>query len=245
MTSPTSDRVSATDTIEEHRQTCTPDPLQVDVRRSASAIALVQAPIVAPKPSLPPCAQLIEGELADAYRAQFVALADGVEHLDLEFSGPTFAARRLDYSLHWAPAGSDGEGAWRVVVTIADISAMKAAERKLGALVRSKDRLVASVSHELRTPITAVMGMAYELRDRGALFQEAERNQLIALIADQSQESSHIVDDLLVAARDESEALVIVTERLPVATVIDQVNAGIGPDAVLVVDVEVWAHRHR
>jgi signal transduction histidine kinase len=57
------------------------------------------------------------------------------------------------------------------------------------------------VSHELRTPLTAVIGLAEELRTDGGAVSDAERDELLSLIADQAIEVSYIVEDLLVAAQ--------------------------------------------
>ena len=81
-----------------------------------------------------------------------------------------------------------------------------AADRRVNDLIDSKDQLIASVSHELRTPLTAVLGLAEELRDRDDL-AEWERRELLEVIAEQSHELTHIVEDLLVASRVETDDL--------------------------------------
>ncbi len=79
-------------------------------------------------------------------------------------------------------------------------------DRRLAGLMESKDRLIASVSHELRTPLTAVLGLAEELRERDDI-GEWERRELLEVIAEQSHELTHIVEDLLVASRVETGEL--------------------------------------
>jgi signal transduction histidine kinase len=64
-----------------------------------------------------------------------------------------------------------------------------------------KDQFLASVSHELRTPLTVVSGIAYELHDQPASFSEDERNDLLRMLVEQSDELTGIVEDLLIAAR--------------------------------------------
>lgn len=78
----------------------------------------------------------------------------------------------------------------------------------------SKDQLIATVSHELRTPLTAVGGMAVELRSAGDAFDEDERDQLLAVIEDESAEMADLIDDLLVAARSEDGSLPVFPERV-------------------------------
>jgi signal transduction histidine kinase len=86
----------------------------------------------------------------------------------------------------------------RLEDSLAQLTVLK---ERLESLVRSKDEFVASVSHELRTPLTAVVGLAQELAANRAGLGDAELDELMAIIADQSSELSNIVEDLLVAAR--------------------------------------------
>jgi len=95
-------------------------------------------------------------------------------------------------------------------------------ESTLRELLRSKDRFIASVSHELRTPLTAVLGLAAELAD-GESLSDAEQQELASLVAEQASDVSHIVEDLLVAARAESEMLTIVPERFDLDAEVRQV----------------------
>ncbi len=66
-----------------------------------------------------------------------------------------------------------------------------------------KDRFLASVSHELRTPLTVVSGLANELYDQPTTFSAEEREGLMAMLVEQTDELSGIVEDLLVAARND------------------------------------------
>jgi PAS domain S-box-containing protein len=168
----------------------------------------------------------LPSEAAKAYLEQFVAIWEGKDHLELEIAGRRVDGAPLDCSLHWAASrGEAGLDLSRVVVALTDIGPIKEAERNLEGLVQSKDELVASVSHELRTPITTIMGMALELRDHSDEFSPTESAELIELIADQSRELSNIVEDLLVAARIESDSLAVRPEVLDVAEEISVVLA--------------------
>lgn len=84
------------------------------------------------------------------------------------------------------------------------------AHRRLEELVRYKDEFVASVSHELRTPLTAVVGLSEELssHDPGT-FTPEDLQEFHQLIAQQSREVAYIVEDLLVAARVENDAVTV------------------------------------
>lgn len=80
---------------------------------------------------------------------------------------------------------------------------------RLEKAIRSKDELIASVSHELRTPLTAVVGLAGEMAASATDFDASTMSELAGLVADQSRELADLVEDLLVAARVESNQLTI------------------------------------
>ncbi len=91
----------------------------------------------------------------------------------------------------------------------AELESRLARERELGL---AKDEFLASVSHELRTPLTAVLGFTELLREGRHDFEDEERDELIDLIAAQAQDSTHIIEDLLVAARADLGQLTIQPE---------------------------------
>jgi signal transduction histidine kinase len=63
---------------------------------------------------------------------------------------------------------------------------------------------VATVSHELRTPLAAVYGAAMTLRERRDALSDEDRDRLFAIVYDESDRLSHIVDDVLWASRLDS-----------------------------------------
>lgn len=81
--------------------------------------------------------------------------------------------------------------------------------RRLEEAIRSKDDLIASVSHELRTPLTGVVGLAEEMAVSADEFDAQTMAELAGVVADQSRELAHLVEDLLVAARVDSGRLTI------------------------------------
>jgi signal transduction histidine kinase len=80
-------------------------------------------------------------------------------------------------------------------------------------LSESKDRFLATVSHELRTPLTVVLGIASEMGSRWDRFDEAERTDLMSMMAEQAVEAANIVEDLLVAARSDPSRLRLAMEH--------------------------------
>ncbi len=123
--------------------------------------------------------------------------------------------------------------------------ARQQADERLRELVRSKDEFLAAVSHELRTPLTTILGLSAELRDRPGDFPDDERQELVKLIASESNEMAGLVADLLVAARDDVDAIAMHPEPVDLAAEFGSVLAAT-PDAGRVVaeidgEVMAWA----
>jgi PAS domain S-box-containing protein len=93
------------------------------------------------------------------------------------------------------------------VISHWDITDERMARGMLEDTIRAKDAFIASISHELRTPLTAVLGLSEVLRSGTVPIEDV--GEFITLIADQAQEVSLIVEDLLVAGRLESNTLTI------------------------------------
>jgi PAS domain S-box-containing protein len=128
--------------------------------------------------------------------------------------GGTANRYRHDYSLLTAGTSEKwfrmevtpvaGTGA---VVAHWDVTDERKARTALEDLIRAKDEFIASVSHELRTPLTAVVGLTHELSE--GRIEPHEVPELQSLIAQQAQEVSDIVEDLLVAARASADTITI------------------------------------
>ncbi len=72
-----------------------------------------------------------------------------------------------------------------------------------GEARKAKDEFVATVSHELRNPITVIVGLGDELASSYDTFTEDESRELATLIARQAEDASWLIEDLLVAYRDD------------------------------------------
>lgn len=96
-----------------------------------------------------------------------------------------------------------------LVANVVDITEQVQNQDRLEDLVASKDELIASVSHELRTPLTAIVGFAELLRGNTSALSVEERVELVQSIADQTSDLTHIVEDLLVAARADNDSLTV------------------------------------
>lgn len=105
-------------------------------------------------------------------------------------------------------------GSEETMLVVRDITERKSQDRHLEDLIRSKDELIASISHELRTPLTAVLGFAELLQDEMSDISPLEEREMLAAISEQATDLSHIVEDLLVAARVKIDTLRVT--RVPV-----------------------------
>ncbi len=108
------------------------------------------------------------------------------------------------------------------------------------ALEELRQDLVATVSHELRTPLAAIYGAALTLRRSDVELQGELRLKLLEVIAEESEQLSSIVDDLLLASQLDSGKLQVNIERCDprslAASVVDAARARL-PEAIeLVLD---------
>lgn len=101
-----------------------------------------------------------------------------------------------------------------MVAAVVDITEQVETEMRLTELLASKDQFIASVSHELRTPLSAVLGFSQLLREEGASLSPEERTEMIQCISQQSIDLANLVEDLLVAARADTDTLIVT--RVPV-----------------------------
>jgi PAS domain S-box-containing protein len=154
----------------------------------------------------------------DTFIETLAAIWEGKASLEqsVETLGPDGSVRFLDVRWH-APLVNDFPDYARMMVTVADITELREAQRQLEELIESKDRFLASVAHELRTPLTAVVGFAQELKDELHLYGEPEKEEFRELIAFYSAELSHLIEDLLVWARGDIGEVEVRPERIDLA----------------------------
>jgi PAS domain S-box-containing protein len=116
-----------------------------------------------------------------------------------------------------------GEGERLVLGAVRDVSDMAELRSRLQELVASKDEFIATVAHELRTPLTAVLAFSEMLLDGAGT---AERDEFLELIVDQSREMGYLIEDLLVAARVDGDAMTVSVEPTHLHA---EVTAALGP----------------
>lgn len=88
---------------------------------------------------------------------------------------------------------------------------------------RAKDEFIATVSHELRNPITAMLGLGQELANRYETFSDHERREMAQMIARQADDASWLIEDLLVAYRDDISRVTVSIQEFDVAKEIGRV----------------------
>jgi Amt family ammonium transporter len=92
---------------------------------------------------------------------------------------------------------------------------------------KARDEFVATVSHELRNPISVLLGLAQELAADYDGFSDEERREMADVMARQADDASWIIEDLLVAYREDMSRVAVFTETFDVMDEIRRVMEGI------------------
>lgn len=92
---------------------------------------------------------------------------------------------------------------------------------------RARDEFVATVSHELRNPISVILGLAQELASDYESFDDEVRREIAEVVARQSEDASWIIDDLLVAYREDMSQVAVAAEEFDVHAEIVRVLEGV------------------
>lgn len=183
-------------------------------------------------------ADSIVQDTLDSLVEQYLAVWEGRAQLTIDVHGRTLRGNPIDgFLMLAAPTNGPAIDWGSVAIAIVDVSDLREAQRKLEELIDSKDQFIASVSHELRTPLTAVVGLAHELESAGTTITDAERTELVGLIADQASDVGNIVEDLLVAARADLGTIAIRPEPVDVEAEIRRLATMIYEEHPPVVDV--------
>jgi PAS domain S-box-containing protein len=81
---------------------------------------------------------------------------------------------------------------------------------------RTRDEFLATVSHELRNPIAVMLGMGEELANNYDTFSDSERREMANLIARQADDASWLIEDLLVAYREDISRVAVSLETFDI-----------------------------
>ncbi|MEX1043166.1 MAG: HAMP domain-containing sensor histidine kinase, partial [Acidimicrobiia bacterium] len=101
----------------------------------------------------------------------------------------------------------------------------------------AREQFIGSVSHEIRTPLTAVVGYAGLLQSSWDDLSEDEARDMVRQIAEQSNEVSALVKDLLVGSRADISGLHLDIETVALRGVTDRALASIPSDLRRNIDV--------
>jgi PAS domain S-box-containing protein len=127
------------------------------------------------------------------------------------------------------PVDLDGKELWLSVVAVAldedTVYAFRDAthERRLENL---RSQFVATISHEIRTPLASLHGAALTLREHDLPAQT--QDDLLAMIAEQSNRLARLVEEILVAGQLESGSLSVVADAFDPEKIVRDVTAVAG-----------------
>lgn len=113
---------------------------------------------------------------------------------------------------------------------------------------KARDEFVATVSHELRNPVSVLFGLAQEMADDYESFNEQERREIASLMARQADDASWIIEDLLVAYREDMDQIPLRVETFDLAEEVNRVLEGFEADVAIEPaqgDSRVLADPHR
>jgi signal transduction histidine kinase len=106
------------------------------------------------------------------------------------------------------------------VITIRDMTRERRAERL-------KSDFIATISHELRTPITPIRGYADLLKRRWDRMSVEKRESVLDTIEERADHLARLVDDLLIAARaDTDSSLRVETSTVDLVEVVAEAASG-------------------
>lgn len=158
--------------------------------------------------------EVVVGENASVLRAEANRMLVLMSAGTVAGAGEVALCRRdgsdIDFIYRWAIGHVRGQqDPGRLVIAATDVTRLRQAEHALEDQLRERDQFVASVSHELRTPLTSIMGLTEELVARPGDFDEAERSELLGIVAAETRDVVDIVEDLLVTAQAEAGKLTV------------------------------------
>jgi K+-sensing histidine kinase KdpD len=120
--------------------------------------------------------------------------------------------------------------------TLDVITHQEASNRRLQRLEALRTRFVATVAHDLRSPLTTVKGVASILRDRRDEVAPERVDQMLESVERQANRLNRLADDLLDAARLDSDQLDLNLEPVDVRAVLESVAADAADEVDVVVD---------
>lgn len=103
---------------------------------------------------------------------------------------------------------------------------------------KARDEFVATVSHELRNPMAVLLGLAQELATDYDSFADEDRKDIAKVMSRQAEDAAWIIEDLLVAYREDMSRVTVVAEPFDVTDEIARALEGMAMDVPVEVSVE-------
>ena len=101
---------------------------------------------------------------------------------------------------------------------------------------KARDEFVATVSHELRNPMSVLLGLAQELSTDYEGFSDDERKDISKVMARQAEDAAWIIEDLLVAYREDMSRIAMIVESFDVTVEIARAVEGMDMDIPVEID---------
>ncbi len=163
---------------------------------------------VASDPSFAPWRERA-GAVGVAATASFPLLGEGLRGVLTVHSGRVggFSSADVELLSRFAAILSTG------IVSLRRQAVIEASRAALEGIVEEKDRFLATVAHELRTPLASVLGFAEMLVGEGSV-PTSDVREFAGRIAGSAEELAGVVEDMLVAAHDGSDAITVVPEAV-------------------------------
>ncbi len=105
-------------------------------------------------------------------------------------------------------------------------------KQRVGEIEQLKNELVSTVSHELKTPLAAIKAYTATLRSNPALY-DAHRDEFLAVVEQQADRLSRLVDDMLLVTRVDTTQLLRQRIIVPLDDVLDDAIRDLQHDPVL------------
>jgi len=111
-----------------------------------------------------------------------------------------------------------------IVVSVRDITHFRTAEQ-------IKSTFISIVSHELRTPVTLIKGYASTLRREDAKWDRSTLSESLAVIEDEADRLSRMIDDLLDASRLQAGGLSLTRTDVSIPSIASRVAERFSPQS--------------
>jgi two-component system, OmpR family, sensor histidine kinase KdpD len=132
------------------------------------------------------------------------------------FTVATLVAREAERRRAADQRRTEVERLWRENELMqAEQARLAAAKQELETVDAQRSALLRSVSHDLRTPLAAIRAVVSDLRD-GVAYDESARDDLLELVADETERLDRLVHNLLSMSRIEAGSLQPDRQAIPI-----------------------------